>query len=270
VTLSDQPRDEKGQFATTGASEGLSAWASKKGEAESPAKVIAKAMEPDEVGVYLASGLWSGVDPMVIAQYRAADATGAYFKENLPRLDRVKDYTAQGNKDVNAYLRDPVAFRAEKVRIFTSQDGNKQADAVAERARLFSEDLKNAPKAPGPVLRGAKMPKEVVAKLQVGKVFEARGNLSSTSDKLTANGFSYTHNSGDAEGRRRAQFMLHITQKSGVFVGGVSSQPDEMETVIPHGTRFRIDKVEKESRPRFKGSKELVPLHHLYMTEIAP
>jgi hypothetical protein len=198
------------------------------------------------------------MSPGLRAQSMADRPTSAYFKADPNRLDRVKDYTNYGHEKMNRYLRDPAAYH----------DGDKAE--VQAKAEAFARDIAGAPKAPGPVLRGVKLPPEVVAKLTPGKVFTARGLLSTTTDPAKANDFA----EDKQKGMGRVRCMMHMDQKSGVFLAGVSTAPEEMETVIPDGTRMRVDRVEttvEPSDPDWDSYHMVEPssvsTHHIYLTE---
>ena len=99
--------------------------------------------------------------------------------------------------------------------------------------------------------RGVALDKSELGKLAEGKTFSSSGFWSTTTSPDVAEGFSLPKPGGAG----KQQAVLHISQKSGVSLMGRGFD-DEKEILIPHGTRFRVERHEK------RGS-----VHHIYLTE---
>jgi uncharacterized protein len=179
----------------------------------------------------------------------AAGTAEKYFAGDKGRLKRLHDYTEFDYAKVNEFHRAPAEF--------AMRHGEKAADVQRAKGQALLADLRGAPKSPGVALRGVQLSKEALERFKPGADVTARGFWSSTTDAKQAEGFSKQTASGAVrKGSTDKPAVLHITHKSGVELGKASSRPEEKEVLIPHGTRFRIEKVERSGG-----------VHHIHLTE---
>ena len=167
----------------------------------------------------------------VSARYEAKSKEAAkYLKKDPARAERVRDYTADTNEPINASLRD---------------------GAPSAAAKQLMADLKDAPKFEGTVLRGSYLPKALVSKIEgiVGsdtKSLEANSFWSSSTDYRTATGFAHNRPATlvNRKNKEDVSAVLHISQRSGVALEGLTANKGEHEVLIPPGTRFAVSKID--------------------------
>ncbi len=189
-----------------------------------------------------------------------------YFEKNLAGREEVERYTETGYDDVNKYLnRGKEAFEDE----YKDMDpGAAKDDIVArdmanakEHADKLAAALRDAPKTPGEVMRGALLRDADLAKMKEGATIASKSFWSATNDITTANEFAENKSSVYHPVIDRTPAILHIDQKSAVDVSNVSSHGAEHELIMPPGVRMIVNKVRVPS-------KEIGGPMHIYMTEV--
>ena len=146
------------------------------------------------------------------------------------RESALREYTSTSYEPMNAYLRNPEAFRDRK--------GSAEAERMAALARVTREAMSTMPRAPsGMVLfRGVSLSK---------KDDRAQMNALASGDEVTFPSFgSFSRSPYTARvfaSRKDASVTYRIrNHQSGVLMDGVSDLPGEREVLFPPGTRFRI------------------------------
>lgn len=209
----------------------------------------------DEDGKWTTGG---GSSSPAAAKPEAEHAAGseAYFRADKDRLKRAISYSKGGYDPINQYLRDPAAYEKSVASSWGEAKAKEVTGWVRADAQALLKDFNGAPKSPGEVHRGVLLPAAVLAKLKAGATYRARSFLSSSTSAKRGEKFSEHHN---PEHMERA--VLHLTQRTGVSIAGVSFAPDEKEVVVRPGTRFKIGRVSS------RRNEDDEPVTHIYMTE---
>ena len=149
-------------------------------------------------------------------------------------LGALTDYIDGLYREINGYLRNPKAW--EKENPF-------QADHIKRILPDMKSGLEKAPasKKERETYRGFWIKEKKVAEQIVnGKIFKAKGYVSTSMSQNIARDFS-------EHGRGGYSFQVKIIGKSGVNVTHISSAHDEKEVLYRHGSRFsvKVDEVKK-------------------------
>ncbi|HEY9835496.1 MAG TPA: ADP-ribosyltransferase domain-containing protein [Vampirovibrionales bacterium] len=180
---------------------------------------------------------------------RAKDRTQAFMKAHgappppETQIAALYGYTTSLYKPMNSVLRH--GSYGDREARFAPKDHDLTQDI-----RMATKAIANAPETAryeGEVFRGTRVPESIIAQYKEGETITESAFVSTTRSSTVANKFiRLAANDG------KETVVYRIKSKSGVRLDDLSKYPKEEEVLFSPGTKFKVNKVSKDSEKGYE------------------